>query len=107
MPDLHITGLLRAVLSELEQYRVDKTGCKDQNVPLHIPDLYYFSSGSSRSLLRWLEVGLLYQQLVIRLWNIGGVVTGKGKLKCFEYNVPQYHACHKVHMVYHVIEPTP
>jgi hypothetical protein len=28
-------------------------------------------------------------------------------LKCFEYNVPQYHACHKVHMVYHVIEPTP
>jgi len=41
------------------------------------------------------------------MWSIGGVVTGKGKLKCFEYNVPQYHACHKVHMVYHVIEPRP
>jgi len=43
---------------------VGKSGCKDQNVPLHIPDLYYFSSGASRSLLWWLEVGLLYQQLM-------------------------------------------
>jgi len=54
---LHKTGLLSAVISELEQYRVGKSGCKDQNVPLHIPDLYYFSSGSSHVLccggLKW------------------------------------------------------
>jgi len=39
------------------------------------------------------------------MWSIG-VVTGKGKLKYFKYNVPQYHACHK-YMVYHVIKPRP
>jgi len=57
MPGLHKIGLLRAVISELEQYRVGKSGCKDQNVPLHIPELYYFSSGSSHFLswggLKW------------------------------------------------------
>jgi hypothetical protein len=42
-----------------------------------------------------------------RMWSIGGVVTGKGKLKCFKYNVPQYHMCHKYHKVYHVIKPRP
>ena len=28
------------------------------------------------------------------VWSTGGVVNGKGKLKHFEYNVPQYHTCH-------------
>jgi hypothetical protein len=57
MPGLHKTGLLRAVISELEQCRMGKSGCKDQNVPLHIPELYYFSSGSSHVIscggLKW------------------------------------------------------